>query len=248
MQIDAHRSPLAAVALSCNGMYLATASEQGTIVRVHQVSEATKVRIMCNVLAIFWSLCHSFVANSNDLTCFWSPDTHASWIFVMEGGNGVIAVYKYKCNDWSFRSLLLSLNRQYNWWRILVFVAFLFYLTLLWLSLSIEQSHSFRRGTYQSTIFSLAFGPSMQLPDILVAMGSSGSIHVFALGFALDQRYDTIRMGAISFWCCTSTKWAHKLLTFMNLKLRQFCAADHLWWIGRRTPFGYELTYLSSAT
>lgn len=43
LQIEAHRSPLAAMVLSSNGMYIATASEQGTIVRVHLVSDATKV-------------------------------------------------------------------------------------------------------------------------------------------------------------------------------------------------------------
>lgn len=43
LQIDAHRSPLAAIALSSNGMYIATASEQGTLIRVHLVSESTKV-------------------------------------------------------------------------------------------------------------------------------------------------------------------------------------------------------------
>ncbi|KAI8017953.1 Autophagy-related protein 18b [Camellia lanceoleosa] len=90
-EIDAHRSPLAAMVLSSNGMYIATASEQGTIIRVHLVSDATK-------------------------------------------------------------------------------------------------SYSFRRGTYPSTIFSLSFGPSMQLPDILVATSSSGSVHAFPLGFALNQR------------------------------------------------------------
>ncbi|GAV74994.1 hypothetical protein CFOL_v3_18474 [Cephalotus follicularis] len=90
-EIDAHRSPLAAVVLSSNGMYIATASEQGTIIRVHLVSEATK-------------------------------------------------------------------------------------------------SCSFRRGTYPSTIYSLSFGPSLHLPDILVATSSSGSVHVFFLGLAIDQR------------------------------------------------------------
>jgi hypothetical protein len=45
LQIDAHRAPLAAIVLSSNGMYIATASEQGTIIRVHLVSDATKVRI-----------------------------------------------------------------------------------------------------------------------------------------------------------------------------------------------------------
>ncbi|XP_028101581.1 autophagy-related protein 18b-like [Camellia sinensis] len=90
-EIDAHRSPLAAMVLSSSGMYIATASEQGTIIRVHLVSDATK-------------------------------------------------------------------------------------------------SYSFRRGTYPSTIFSLSFGPSMQLPDILVATSSSGSVHAFPLGFALNQR------------------------------------------------------------
>ncbi|MQM01067.1 hypothetical protein Taro_033814 [Colocasia esculenta] len=41
-QIDAHQRPLAAIAFSSSGMYLATASEQGTIIRVHLVSQATK--------------------------------------------------------------------------------------------------------------------------------------------------------------------------------------------------------------
>ncbi|XP_050375296.1 autophagy-related protein 18b isoform X3 [Argentina anserina] len=90
-EIDAHRSPLAAIALSSNGTYIATASEQGTIIRVHLVSEATK-------------------------------------------------------------------------------------------------SYSFRRGTYQSSIFSLSFAPSTQLPDILVGTSSSGSVHAFSLAFSGNQR------------------------------------------------------------
>ncbi|XP_052180793.1 autophagy-related protein 18b isoform X1 [Diospyros lotus] len=90
-EIDAHQSPLAAMVLSSNGVYIATASEQGTIIRVHLVSEATK-------------------------------------------------------------------------------------------------SYSFRRGTYPSTIYSLSFGPSKELPNILVATSSSGSIHAFSLGFAINQR------------------------------------------------------------
>ncbi|XP_021887319.1 autophagy-related protein 18b isoform X2 [Carica papaya] len=90
-EIDAHRGPLAAIVLSSNGMYIATASEQGTIIRVHLVSEATK-------------------------------------------------------------------------------------------------SYSFRRGTYPSTIFSLSFGPSMRLPDILVATSTSGTLHAFSLALAINQR------------------------------------------------------------
>ncbi|KAI3446697.1 hypothetical protein Pfo_003362 [Paulownia fortunei] len=90
-EIHAHRSPLAAMAFSSNGMYIATASEQGTIIRVHLISEATK-------------------------------------------------------------------------------------------------SYSFRRGTYPSTIFSLSFGPSADLPDVLLATSSSGSVHIFSLGFDLNER------------------------------------------------------------
>nr|XP_043627268.1 autophagy-related protein 18b [Erigeron canadensis] len=90
-EIDAHRSPLAAIVFSSNGMYMATASEQGTIIRVHSVSEATK-------------------------------------------------------------------------------------------------SYSFRRGTYPSTVFSLSFGPSIGLPDVLLATSSAGSVHAFFLGLAIDQR------------------------------------------------------------
>lgn len=50
------------------------------------------------------------------------------------------------------------------------------------------QSYSFRRGACPSTIYSLSFGPSMELPDILVATSSSGSLHVFFLGSMIDQR------------------------------------------------------------
>ncbi|KAK1275502.1 Autophagy-related protein 18b [Acorus gramineus] len=89
-QIDAHRSPLAAVVFSSNGLYIATASEQGTIIRVHLVSQATK-------------------------------------------------------------------------------------------------SYPFRRGAYPSTIYSLSFGPSTELPDILACTSSSGSVHVFSLGSMQNQ-------------------------------------------------------------
>lgn len=51
------------------------------------------------------------------------------------------------------------------------------------------QSYSFRRGTYPSTIYSLSFGPSTQLPDILIATSSSGSIHAFSLMLAINQRW-----------------------------------------------------------
>ncbi|XP_074282572.1 autophagy-related protein 18b isoform X2 [Silene latifolia] len=90
-EIDAHQSPLAAIVFSSDGTYLASASEQGTMIRIYMVSEGTKL-------------------------------------------------------------------------------------------------FSFRRGTYPSTIFSLSFGPSMQLPDVLVATSSSGSLHIFMLGVAINQR------------------------------------------------------------
>ncbi|CAN6443984.1 unnamed protein product [Victoria cruziana] len=41
-QIDAHQSPLAVLALSVDGTYIGTASEQGTIIRVHLVTQPTK--------------------------------------------------------------------------------------------------------------------------------------------------------------------------------------------------------------
>ncbi|AQK75698.1 hypothetical protein ZEAMMB73_Zm00001d018355 [Zea mays] len=90
-QIDAHLAPLAAMVFSLNGMYLATASEKGTMIRVHLVAQATK-------------------------------------------------------------------------------------------------SHSFRRGTYPSTIYSLAFSPSVDLPDVLVATSSSGSLHMFFLDASRNAR------------------------------------------------------------
>ncbi|GAB4838162.1 Autophagy- protein 18b [Ancistrocladus abbreviatus] len=90
-EIEAHHSPLAAMVLSMDGACLATASEQGTIIRVHSISDGTK-------------------------------------------------------------------------------------------------SYSLRRGTMPSTIFSLSFGPSVQLPDILAATSSSGSLHIFMLETAVNQR------------------------------------------------------------
>lgn len=62
IQIDAHRSPLAAMVFSSNGMYIATASEQGTLVRVHLVSDATKVmRHSPFVLCFFWVRLFAFI-------------------------------------------------------------------------------------------------------------------------------------------------------------------------------------------
>lgn len=63
----------------------------------------------------------------------------------------------------------------------------------LFLSSYLCQSYSFRRGTYPSTIFSLSFGPSADLPDILLATSSSGSVHIFSLGFDVNERYSLLR-------------------------------------------------------
>ncbi|GAB2291525.1 Autophagy- protein 18b [Dionaea muscipula] len=90
-EINAHHAPLAAMVLSSDGAYLATASEQGTKIRVHMILDGTKC-----------------------------------------------------C--------------------------------------------SFRRGTYPSTVFCLSFEPSIQLPDLLGATSSSGSLHVFLLGLAMGER------------------------------------------------------------
>lgn len=96
-QIDAHESPLAAMAFSSNGMYLATASEKGTMIRVYIVAQATK-------------------------------------------------------------------------------------------------SHSFRRGAYPSTIYSLSFGPCIDRPDVLAATSSSGSLHMFFLDAARNGRNQTNKL------------------------------------------------------
>ncbi|KAJ0965726.1 hypothetical protein J5N97_026864 [Dioscorea zingiberensis] len=99
-QIDAHRSALAALAFSSSGMFLATASEQGTRIRVHLVSQATK-------------------------------------------------------------------------------------------------SYNFRRGTYPSTIYSLSFQPSVEIPNILVATSSSGSLHVFFLESLINERKPSSLLGSM---------------------------------------------------
>ncbi|KAJ4816489.1 Autophagy-related protein 18 [Rhynchospora pubera] len=99
-QIDAHRSPLAAIIFSSTGMYLATASEKGTIIRVHLVSQATK-------------------------------------------------------------------------------------------------SYNFRRGTYSSTIYSLAFAPSLDIPDILIATSSSGSLHIFLVEAVINGSRQNKLLGSV---------------------------------------------------
>jgi len=90
-QINAHKSPLAAMVLSSNGSHIATASEQGTVIRVYLVSQASK-------------------------------------------------------------------------------------------------AFSFRRGTSPAAIYSLSFGPSSQVPQLLVATSSSGSVHIFTLGLLITDR------------------------------------------------------------
>ena len=55
------RAPLAAIFLSSNGMYIATASEQGTIIRVHLVSDATKVRIAHHPFTAFYTCTADFL-------------------------------------------------------------------------------------------------------------------------------------------------------------------------------------------
>lgn len=54
-QINAHKSPLAAMALSSDGSYLATASEQGTVIRVYLVSQPSEVNIVMihNIFILF---------------------------------------------------------------------------------------------------------------------------------------------------------------------------------------------------
>lgn len=44
VQIQAHKAPLAALAISSDGSLLASASERGTVIRVHTLPNATKVR------------------------------------------------------------------------------------------------------------------------------------------------------------------------------------------------------------
>lgn len=64
LQIDAHRSPLIAMAFSSNGTYIATASEHGTIIRVHLISDATKVNLEIIIYALFMHDCLPFLQNS----------------------------------------------------------------------------------------------------------------------------------------------------------------------------------------
>ncbi|KAJ6857283.1 hypothetical protein NC651_038858 [Populus alba x Populus x berolinensis] len=173
-EIDAHRSPLAAIAMSFNGMYIATASEQGTIIRVHLVSEATKHGQMESgptafsvcAIKIIWQI--SLHDHLHELSNTHKPKTSAN--------------------------CLKGLINEKNTILIIIIVIDTVTSTAFRCGVGVDNqfdshiSYSFRRGTYPSTIFSMSFGPSTQLPDILVALSSSGSIHVFSLGLAINQR------------------------------------------------------------
>ncbi|KAL2936154.1 Autophagy-related protein 18b [Bienertia sinuspersici] len=68
-EIDAHLSPLAAMVFSPDGTYLATASEQGTMVRVHRIPEGTKVTLFCLQGSIM-EKCFSFRRGAYPATIF----------------------------------------------------------------------------------------------------------------------------------------------------------------------------------
>jgi WD40 repeat protein len=82
-QIDAHESPLAAMAFSSNGTYLATASGKGTIIRVFLVAQATKVNstlfivCSCNQLDFPKLFLHTYF---NSHTVFGGEHTHQQYI------------------------------------------------------------------------------------------------------------------------------------------------------------------------
>lgn len=78
-QIDAHQAPLAAMVFSSNGLYLATASEKGTMVRVHFITQATKVKLHHSPLTLssIWSRLISFcIFTSNSHIVFGGEHTH----------------------------------------------------------------------------------------------------------------------------------------------------------------------------
>lgn len=94
--------------------------------------------------------------------------------------------------SWLIKLIHLESSNYYlflfslSFWIFGVFFFLPFY--RWYLTQNFWQSYSFRRGSYPSTIFSLSFGPCSQVPEILVATSSSGSVHVFPLGFAINQR------------------------------------------------------------
>lgn len=99
--------------------------------------------------------------------------------------SGILSCFLFACTCLTFNSYV-----SFSSWSLFcgdnVGAIFLLLMASNYASL---QSYSFRRGTYASTIFSLSFGPSLQLPDILAASSSSGSVHVFSPGIAVNQRW-----------------------------------------------------------
>ena len=72
-QIDAHQAPLAAMVFSLNGLYLATASEKGTMIRVHLVAQATKVKLYLSPSESIW---HWALYNSPYIFLHFSFNSH----------------------------------------------------------------------------------------------------------------------------------------------------------------------------
>lgn len=72
-QIDAHQAPLAAMVFSLNGLYLATASEKGTMIRVHLVAQATKVKLYLSPSESIW---HWALYNSPYIFLHFSLNSH----------------------------------------------------------------------------------------------------------------------------------------------------------------------------
>ncbi|THU47125.1 hypothetical protein C4D60_Mb09t12230 [Musa balbisiana] len=185
-QIDAHRSPLVAMIFSSSGTYLATASQQGTIIRVHLVSQATES--------------YSFRRGTYPSTIYslsFGPCADVPEVLVATSSSGSLHAFllgpaiKQSC------VLFQQIDAHRSPLVAMIFSSSGTYLatasqqgTIIRVHLVSQatESYSFRRGTYPSTIYSLSFGPCADVPEVLVATSSSGSLHAFLLGPAIKQR------------------------------------------------------------
>ncbi|KAF3668235.1 Autophagy-related protein 18b [Capsicum annuum] len=183
-EIDAHRSPLAVLSLSSGGTHIATASEQGTMVRVHLVADATKVNALehlyRNVIPISNRLAlDGFRRGRGRPKKYWGEVIRRD-MEQLQLTEDMTLDRKYLCYVICFCAVLCVCLISRNLSRGSFGNS---------LSTSSEvESYSFRRGSYPSNIFSLSFAPAEERPDILLATSSSGSVHVFSLGSPPHQR------------------------------------------------------------
>eukprot|EP00249_Psilotum_nudum_P007250 c20430_g1_i1 orf=517-1086(+) len=95
-----------------------------------------------------------------------------------------------------------------------------------------EKVFTFRRGSYPATIYSLSFGPVSQVPQVLAATSSSGTIHVFKLDPTKRHRNATGLLTVVTNSMGSSTDSEHSHFILRNILpagVKSICAiASHV--------------------